>query len=76
MGQSCQLGPAIVQGIQRATERVEKRERARMVFINSIQYAVKTFQLQQQRQQQATATGLAEGHRGGTGSDVRVSFIS
>lgn len=42
------------------------------MFINSIQYAVKIFQLQHQ---QRAATGLAEGQRGGTGSDVRVSFI-
>lgn len=50
-GAELQLGPAIVQGIQRARDRESERgsETARRVFINSIQYAVKIFQLQQQR---------------------------
>lgn len=50
-GAELQLGPAIVQGIQRARDRASKRvsETARRVFINSIQYAVKIFQLQQQQ---------------------------
>lgn len=50
-GAELQLGPAIVQGIQRARDRDSERvsETARRVFINSIQYAVKIFQLQQQQ---------------------------
>lgn len=50
-GAELQLGPAIAQGIQRARDRESKRvsETARRVFINSIQYAVKIFQLQQQQ---------------------------
>lgn len=50
-GAELQLGPAIAQGIQRARDRESKRESetARRVFINSIQYAVKIFQLQQQQ---------------------------
>lgn len=50
-GAELQLGPAIVQGIQRAMDRESERESetARRVFINSIQYAVKIIQLQQQQ---------------------------
>lgn len=50
-GAELQLGPAIAQGIQRARDRESERgsETARRVFINSIQYAVKIFQLQQQQ---------------------------